>query len=78
SWWDLPGSVRAHNLGPMLKVGLTEFGLEKYLVGEVLASREKQMATLREYMPTARTEDWQMITAGQRVQVMKKDPQKGG
>jgi malate dehydrogenase (quinone) len=78
SWWDLPGSVRAHNLGPMVKVGLTEFSLEKYLVGEVLASREKQMAALREYMPTARTEDWQMITAGQRVQVMKKDPQKGG
>jgi malate dehydrogenase (quinone) len=62
----------------MVKVGLTEFSLEKYLVGEVLASREKQMAALREYMPTARTEDWQMITAGQRVQVMKKDPQKGG
>ena len=78
SWWDLPGSVRAHNLGPMLKVGLTEFSLEKYLVSEVLASREKQMATLREYMPTARTSDWEMITAGQRVQVMKKDPEKGG
>ncbi|MFV0433126.1 MAG: malate dehydrogenase (quinone) [Leucobacter sp.] len=78
SWWDLPGSVRGHNLGPMLKVGVTQFSLEKYLVGEVLANRDKQMATLREYMPTARTEDWEMITAGQRVQVMKKDPQKGG
>lgn len=77
-WWDLPGSVRAHNLGPMLKVGVTQFDLEKYLVGEVLASREKQMQTLREYMPTARTEDWEMISAGQRVQVMKKDPVKGG
>ncbi|MFT4231753.1 MAG: malate:quinone oxidoreductase [Leucobacter sp.] len=78
SWWDLPGSVRLHNLGPMLKVGLTEFSLEKYLLGEVLASREKQMRTLREYMPTARASDWEMITAGQRVQVMKKDPEKGG
>ena len=78
SWWDLPGSVRAHNLGPMIKVGVTQFSLEKYLVSEVLASREKQMQSLREYMPTARTEDWEMITAGQRVQIMKKDPQKGG
>ena len=78
SWWDLPGSIRAHNIGPMLKVGLTEFALEKYLVGELLASRNKQMEALREYMPSARTEDWDMITAGQRVQVMKKDPQKGG
>ncbi len=78
SWLDLPLSVRGHNLGPMLKVGLSEFGLEKYLIGEVLASRNKQMASLRQYMPTARESDWEMITAGQRVQVMKKDPKKGG
>lgn len=78
SWWDLPGSIRTHNLGPMLKVGLTEFALEKYLVGELLASREKQMQVLREYMPSAKSEDWYMISAGQRVQVMKKDPKKGG
>nr|WP_279592029.1 malate:quinone oxidoreductase [Leucobacter tardus] len=78
SWWDLPGSIRLHNLGPMLKVGLTEFSLEKYLLKELMASREKQMETLREYMPAARAEDWSMISAGQRVQVMKKDPEKGG
>ncbi|MFD1202100.1 malate:quinone oxidoreductase [Leucobacter albus] len=78
SWWDLPGSIRAHNLGPMVKVGLTEFGLEKYLVSELLASREKQMETLRQYLPSARSEDWEMVTAGQRVQVMKKDPKLGG
>ena len=78
SWWDLPGSIRTHNLGPMLKVGLSEFALEKYLLGEVFASREKQMEALREYLPSAKSEDWYMITAGQRVQVMKKDPKKGG
>lgn len=78
SWWDLPGSIRAHNLGPMIQVGLKEFGLEKYLLGEVFASREKQLEALRQYMPSAKSEDWHMITAGQRVQVMKKDPQKGG
>ena len=78
SWWDLPGSIRLHNLGPMIKVGLTQWGLEKYLLGELMASREKQLNTLREYMPAARSKDWEMITAGQRVQVMKKDPEKGG
>lgn len=78
SWWDLPGSIRPHNLGPMIKVGLTEFALEKYLVSELVANREKQMQTLREYLPSARSEDWEMVTAGQRVQVMKNDPEKGG
>ena len=29
-------------------------------------------------MPTAKAEDWELITAGQRVQVMKKDAKKGG
>lgn len=78
SWWDLFGSIRLHNLGPMIKVGLTQWSLEKYLLGELMAGREKQMKTLREYMPTARTSEWEMTTAGQRVQVMKKDPEKGG
>ncbi len=78
SWWDLPGSIRLHNLVPMLQVGLSEFGLEKYLLGELLASREQQMASLRTYMPSARASDWNMIVAGQRVQVMKNDPKKGG
>ncbi|MGO1840956.1 MAG: malate:quinone oxidoreductase [Canibacter sp.] len=78
SWWDLPGSIRPHNIGPMLKVGVTEFALEKYLVSELLANRAKQLEALREYYPGADADDWHMITTGQRVQVMKKDPEKGG
>ncbi|WP_368499735.1 malate:quinone oxidoreductase [Herbiconiux sp. A18JL235] len=78
SWFDLPGSVRLHNLGPMLAVARDNFDLMKYLIGELLASRKKKLAALREFMPTAQSEDWYLITAGQRVQVMKKDPKKGG
>ena len=77
SWWDLPGSIRLHNIGPMIKIGLTQWPLEKYLITELLASRQKQLDTLREYFPAANGDDWEMITAGQRVQVMKKDPEKG-
>jgi malate dehydrogenase (quinone) len=44
----------------------------------VLANREKKLRALQEFMPTAKSEDWELITAGQRVQVMKKDPKKGG
>lgn len=78
SWFDLPGSIRLHNLWPMIRVGLSEFGLVKYLVTELLASRGKKMRALRDFMPTAEDKDWYLITAGQRVQVMKKDAKKGG
>lgn len=78
SWWDLPGSVRAGNLGPMLAVARDNVDLIKYLVGELMANRAKKMKALREFMPTATSEDWELISAGQRVQVMKKDAKKGG
>lgn len=78
SWFDLPGSIRLHNIGPMLAVARHNFDLMKYLIGEVLASRSKKMQALREFMPTAEDRDWYLITAGQRVQVMKKDEKKGG
>lgn len=78
SWFDLPGSIRLHNLWTMLQVGVRNLDLVKYLVGEVLASRDKKLKALREFMPTAKSEDWELITAGQRVQVMKRDPKQGG
>ncbi|QWL31743.1 malate:quinone oxidoreductase [Rathayibacter toxicus] len=78
SWLDLPLSIRLHNIGPMLAVARHNFDLMKYLIGELLAGRSKKLAALREFMPSARSEDWYLITAGQRVQVMKKDEKKGG
>lgn len=78
SMLDLPMSIRKDNLIPMLAVGLGNFDLIKYLVGELTASHHKKLQALREFMPTAVAKDWHLIKAGQRVQVMKKDPKKGG
>ena len=75
---DLPLSVRFHNIIPMLAVAVTNLDLLKYLIGEVLAGPTKKLDALREFMPDAKPEDWHLIKAGQRVQVMKKDPHKGG
>ena len=42
TWFDLPFSIRWHNLGPMLQVGLNNFDLVKYLVGELLADARQE------------------------------------
>ncbi|RFA15159.1 malate:quinone oxidoreductase [Subtercola boreus] len=78
SWLDLPRSIRPHNILPMLAVARDNLGLMKYLIGEVFASTSAKVDALREFMPTADPKDWYLITAGQRVQVMKKDAKKGG
>lgn len=78
SWFDLFGSIRWHNLVPMVAAGLGNLSLVSYLVGQLLASRESKLGALREFYPRAKQEDWYKITAGQRVQVIKKDAKKGG
>ncbi len=75
---DLVTQVRPHNLLPMLKVAVDNPGLIKYLVSELLKNHAKKIESLREFMPTARAEDWELLNAGQRAQVMKRDPKKIG
>jgi len=78
SMLDLVTQVRPSNIGPMLKVAWDNPSLIKYLVGELLKTHAKKVESLRTFMPTAKDEDWELIQAGQRAQVMKKDPEKGG
>ncbi|MFD2513311.1 malate:quinone oxidoreductase [Pontibacter locisalis] len=75
---DLPFSVKANNLRPMVAAGLKNIPLTKYLINQVRQSPEDRMMALRNYMPTARIEDWKLEVAGQRVQVIKKHPDKVG
>lgn len=75
---DLPLSIRWHNIIPMWQVAFRNLDLLRYLISEVFAVRSQRIAALREFMPTANGKDWELITAGQRVQVMKRDPKRGG
>jgi malate dehydrogenase (quinone) len=75
---DLFASLRLHNIGPMLAVGLGNFSLVRYLVSEVFASRGKRLQALWDFYPSADPDDWYELTAGQRVQVIKPDPKKLG
>ncbi|WKA54774.1 malate:quinone oxidoreductase [Planococcus shixiaomingii] len=73
---DLIGSVKPSNVFTMLAAGAKEMSLTKYLVQQVMLSNEKRVEELREFVPTAKLEDWEVVVAGQRVQVIK-DTDKG-
>lgn len=78
SYFDLPKSVTLDNFRPMLSVGWNEFDLVEYLAGQLMMSQEDRMNALREYFPNAKDGDWRLWQAGQRVQIIKRDPDKGG
>ncbi|MEM1222697.1 MAG: malate:quinone oxidoreductase, partial [Verrucomicrobiota bacterium] len=75
---DLAKSIRADNLIPMLAVGKDNMDLTLYLIRQVLQSHDKQVEAVREFFPDAKKGDWKLATAGQRVQIIKKDTKKGG
>ncbi|WP_022873177.1 malate:quinone oxidoreductase [Nesterenkonia alba] len=73
SYLDLPLSVRPHNLKTLLGVGVSNFELTTYLMKEVTKSRSKKLEELYRFFPEADGDAWELITAGQRVQMMKQD-----
>lgn len=75
--FDLISSVKPNNLLTMLSAAFKQMPLTKYLIQQVLLSNEKRMEELREFIPNAKSEDWDIVVAGQRVQVIK-DTEKGG
>nr|WP_229837641.1 malate dehydrogenase (quinone) [Pseudocitrobacter faecalis] len=78
SFFDLLSTTTTSNVMPMTHVGLDNFDLVKYLISQVMLSDDDRFAALKEYYPQARKEDWKLIQAGQRVQIIKKDEDKGG
>jgi len=75
---DLPLSIKVNNIRPMIAAGLDNIPLTKYLIDQVRQSPEDRLSALKEYLPGAQMKDWELETAGQRVQVIKKHAEHGG
>jgi malate dehydrogenase (quinone) len=52
--------------------------LTQYLVEQVMMSKEDRMDSLRKFVKNANSDDWEVVKAGQRVQIIKKDEFEGG
>lgn len=78
SYADLFHSIEPGNILPMLAVARDDWQLSEYLIGQVLQTSEHQFAALQGFFPRAQREDWQRAVAGQRVQIIKPDPQHTG
>jgi malate dehydrogenase (quinone) len=75
---DVFESIRPGNIVPLLAVARDNIALAEYLIGQVLQSSAHQFAALRQFFPKAARKDWREAVAGQRVQIIKPDEQRGG
>jgi malate dehydrogenase (quinone) len=74
---DLPRSIRPANLVTMVGAGVNERKLVNYLIGQLRLSQPTRVDALRQFVPSAVDSDWEITTAGQRVQVIRRDKRKG-
>lgn len=74
---DLINSVKPNNVLTMLAAGAKNMSLTKYLVQQLMLSKDQRIEELQAFIPDAKAEDWDIVVAGQRVQVIK-DTDKGG
>ena len=75
---DLFTSLRADNLKPLLAVARDNLDLTRYLITEAFRSHKERMSILREFYAEAKDEEWELVSAGQRVQIIKSSGAKGG
>lgn len=78
SYFDLFLSIDSHNIWPLISAGYHNYQLTKYLIKQVVQSDEERFEMLQKFYPEANFDDWKLMTAGQRVQIIKEDKKEGG
>ena len=78
SWLGFVETITLENIVPMAEAGWHNLALTQYLITQLLLTPEQRLAALQEYFPNAKMADWRLETAGQRVQMVKDDPETGG
>jgi malate dehydrogenase (quinone) len=75
---DLFRSLTMDNIVPLLDVARDNIALTEYLIGQVMQSSRHQFAALKQFFPNATRNEWKNAVAGQRVQIIKPDKDRGG
>lgn len=78
SYLDLFKSIRWDNIPSMWGVFWHNIPLTKYLIEQVRMGHEDRMEELQKFVKDAKSQDWDLKIAGQRVQIIKRDKEHGG
>ena len=78
SWTDLPLSIKADNYSTLVKIGMSNMPLIRYLIQQGTQKMADRIDVLRTFYPGARAEDWKLVNAGIRVQAIKKTDGEAG
>src|SRR6185436_15602325 len=66
------------NIATLIKIGIHNVPLVRYLIQQGTQSMAERMEVLRIFYPAAKPQDWKLIDAGIRVQAIKKTDGEAG
>ena len=78
SYWDFFESINPKNIPSLIGTGLNNIPLTKYLIKQIAMTKYNRMQHLKEFIKDVKSEDWETLVAGQRVQIIKRDKKHGG
>ena len=66
-----------NNFYPIIQAGIKNFDLAKYLIDQLKLNNSDRIDSLRNFLPSVNSNDWNLSIAGQRVQIIKNTKEGG-